>query len=165
MVALSIHFFFFGIQNIDMIEHTIQQCVRVMMSDTLAATNPAPWQQLNAFTQCNLLKIPPIFPIYGMPTFKSKTTPGYFSLESMPAYLCCSTCSYVKQEVLKKQHCARGGIHKWMQTPFTVNAHASIWQRDIAKSLHAYIYRARLIVCEVGKFLKKLCRLSKIVPP
>ena len=39
------------------------------------------------------------------------TNKGVLSLESMPTYLCHSTSCYIKQEALKKQHCAKGGTN------------------------------------------------------
>ena len=95
------------------------------------------------FLFCFLLPSPAIF--FFSPTFSSfvisQNTPipffewsCGFSLWSKPTYLSCSTCSYVKQEALKKQNCSRGGTNKWRQTLF-------------ADSLHAHTNRPRLTVC------------------
>ena len=89
---------------------------------------------LNFPITCNLLKIGPPSKI-SPPLFSELSCcKGSFSPKSTPTHLCCSTYSYGKQEA-----------------PFAVVAWATPYDnRGIAKSLHAYITRARLTACEVG---------------
>ena len=65
-------------------------------------------------------KIGPPSKMHPSPFLNKICCKGGFCLESLPTYLCCSTCGYVKQEAPMKLLCARGGTSKWRQTPFAV---------------------------------------------
>ena len=96
---------------------------------------------------CNLSRIgpPPILNVVAAEgAFLSKVRP--------PAH--CSTCGYVRSSTVQEEEQTR------RQTPFAYVR--QLITRGIAKSLHAYINRARLsIMCEVDI----LALLLKIHPP
>ena len=107
----------------------------------------------------NLSKISP-------PPFVNKIVAKstFLSIVSTPIYAVVRAVMLIKQEALKKQHCARGGANKWRQISFAIVYKQTHDKRRIAESLHACINRARLAACEASIFLREISQLSKISP-
>ena len=84
------------------------------------------------------------------------------SLESMPTYLCCSTCGYYARST-EKLYCARGRIKKWSHAPFANIAEASTWQEQQCR-ITTRVYTSN--VYRLAYFQEKLVLwLWKIRPP